>query len=403
MKLHQWRLIFLVMILILADCPHSVIAADKKSEAWHHLIDKGDEAESARNFDVADAWYRIALKEAEKQGSSSKQVRALSQLVRNRLDSKKLAETEPFFGRILQTVENSRRSRKYDPEMLVWVQDTADAYYSRAELSENPVAREFCVKHCIDCKLAVAERFDPEVWSRIGLLQTSYAMQGRYPEAVLLCDRAFEYLLKTRPNDVAAKTLHLDQIANLALVSKQLSKAENFYKQEQQLSKSAGVVSKSHDASLEREFGTIQLWQGNLESARMHYGRALQFDEEVSGKKSFACGLDNYALGILAEKLRKDSEAERFFQTALGTFDASAQSSPGQVEQGRKLQAADHLSKVLYRQGKKALAGALEKRVKQLRSQHPEWAKVSNPAPEDFFLVWGFLPYPIDYVPSRSL
>ena len=43
----------------------------------------------------------------------------------------------------------------------------------------------------------------------------------------------------------------------------------------------------------------------------------------------------------------------------------------------------------------------LERRAKALRAQHLDWAKVSNPDVEIFFVIWGALPFPIDIAPAR--
>jgi hypothetical protein len=62
---------------------------------------------------------------------------------------------------------------------------------------------------------------------------------------------------------------------------------------------------------------------------------------------------------------------------------------------------AEYLAGCLAQLDNDAKAKELKQLTKHIRAEHPEWAKANHPRVERAFIVWEFLPFPIDIAPKR--
>jgi hypothetical protein len=95
----------------------------------------------------------------------------------------------------------------------------------------------------------------------------------------------------------------------------------------------------------------------------------------------------------------KDYCAECYQKLANPTADAGNNSttSSGQVV------AYEALAKLENGRGDKILSHSFEGKAVHLRAQHPDWSRSNNPAPEQFFAIWGYLPYPLEPIPTHRV
>jgi tetratricopeptide (TPR) repeat protein len=132
--------------------------------------------------------------------------------------------------------------------------------------------------------------------------------------------------------------------------------------------------------------------------------RALISDQELSGAKDAQVGICKFLLGLLELKNQNAAQAAKLFEEALNVFEADYGKSPKDHYNAAKLvMACEYLAKSYALLGNNTKSVQFNSHALTLRTKFPEWAKVSNPETEIFFVVWNFLPFPIDIAPTRNV
>jgi tetratricopeptide (TPR) repeat protein len=383
-------------------CSCAFADGSEKLDAWIRLFDNGDDAHAKGDFIKADHWYRLALDEARTMNDPNKVIRALGQVIRNDLSYKPLSESETYFQQAMAALDESKRGSAYDNETKVFMEDIAENYYGQAERISDPAQKELLLKHYIKVKLVTASQFEPRFVGRLATLATYYLMNGRYEEALPFFYSGLAYNEKFIPDNLPARLIGFQQVANVEFACRHYDKARSRYLESVAFARKTGQFDQKSVVALEQRMAAIDLEQHNFSVAHDEFMKALNDGQKIFGSKNEQAAYCLFLLGLSAQKQANNTEAERMFEAALDGFENAYGKLPkDQYQAGRIVITSEFLANCLSKEHNMPKARELEQRAKTLRSQYPDWAKVSNRDTEIFFVVWDFLPFAIELAPSR--
>jgi tetratricopeptide (TPR) repeat protein len=385
----------------------ATIAEKKDNSALSTLKLKAREAENARDYEHEDAWYLQALDEAKKSGTKTDVLEMLSRLVRERIDNHKLNQVDPFIQQALDIVKPLKGTHSYDPEMSVWMDDMADVLYSRGEHTSNDKIKTFCARRHLDIKLLTADRIDPQLMGETSLLITAYRHDGLYDEAAALGLESISCVDRIGHPDPLALSIGYYQIGGSELLGNHLDQAQKNLSASVRFRDS---VSKDEGwkAIVDRLSSLVLARQGNLGSAKILCRHAMDVHLALmNGHPTWLSGWDAYGLGSMEMKSNNLKAASALFKESLTGFQsdknpkAVVTDNNATLDSG-KVMALEALAKCQQLAGEKNDAAKLLAQAKEIRARHPIWTHSKNPDPVQFYAAWGYLPYPIESIPTRS-
>jgi tetratricopeptide (TPR) repeat protein len=367
------------------------------------------EAEGSGEFARAESLYQKALLAAQKSGSKIKEVEFLSRIVQVRIEDHKVLQTDSLAQQAIQLAQSIKGTATGDSTLPVWMNDMADAFYSKGEQTARDDIKEYCLERYLDIKLIMEDQFDYKITGRANVLTTYLQHHGRYLEALPYAEEACSYLKRTKSSDSAVTSTAYFSLGIAYLLANNPAKAEIAFNEASKLEQ---VHSKdlSQEAKIAGALGNVRFEEGNFEAAKVLYERALNLNEQYIGKPAIAIGNAELSLGMLEQSLRNRDQARQYLQASLDCFDKC---TPPQVDSvnerlhpagllySGKVIAAEHLAQIATEQGNISQARSLQARAKKIRAQNPYWVACKNPDPDRYYLFWGHLPFPVEIIPTR--
>jgi tetratricopeptide (TPR) repeat protein len=367
------------------------------------------EAEGNGEYDKAESLYQKALTAARQSRSKIKVVEFLSRTVQARIENHKLLATDALVQEAIQLARSLKSSTASDSTLSVWMNDMADALYSKGEQTARDDVKEFCLKRYLDVKLMMEDQFDYQILGRASLLTTYLQHHGRYLEALPYVEKACSYVQRTKSNDLEATSVHYFGLGVAYLLANYPAKAELAFNQASKLEQNHSK-DPSQEAMFTEALGNVQFEEAHFEAAKALYQQALKLNEQYIGKPAIAIGNAELSLGILEQKVGNRDEARRYFQASLDCF---GKCTPPEVDSVNRflhldgllysgqVLAAEHLAQISTERGNLPLARSLQERAKKIRAQNPHWSACKNPDPDRYHMIWGHLPFPVDIIPTR--
>jgi hypothetical protein len=161
-----WRILLTILMLMPnAMLPPPTFAAPTAPTKWQQLENAGDSNHLAGEFFAASEKFKEAAEYAKNNyGTASPEylqstVRLASALVMNSQYDK----AEPYYQQIMQLDLSVQKKGLASSEVIVWLDDLADAYYGH----QNPTKREHSLKHCMALK---AKIYGPMNYNLLGCI-----------------------------------------------------------------------------------------------------------------------------------------------------------------------------------------------------------------------------------------
>lgn len=396
-------LAFGALLVLVMSC--DLRAQAKPAAVVEDLKLKARHAEDTNNLNQAENLYLEALNQAKQRNSQTEVVEILSRVTRVRIDNKKLNQTAPLVQDAIRVVSGLKGQPAYDPEMSVWMDDMADAFYEQGEHTSSAQIKEYCYKQYVEIKLAVADRYNEKLASRFSLFTTYLYHQGRYREAVPIMEKIVQYLQFTNPKAKNVIAFNYQVLANAYLGVHDPIKAEAACNQAIRLEPN----DLNQKALMERKIGQAKSEENRSADAIDSCTHALNVHNTCTPGPNLHSGWDAFVLGLIQQRTGNLIAAGQCYQNSLGYFDkcAAANSShPNPVDlvciESGQVMAAESLARIVGQRGDKALSDSLVKRAQKIRTHHSEWNASRNPDAVDFYAIWGYLPFPIELIRTRS-
>jgi tetratricopeptide (TPR) repeat protein len=405
-------------------------AGDKDTAVVAKLTLEARHIEDSGALDQAEAHYYKALEEAKRVDSKKQMVEIISRLVRVQIENHKLMQTGPLVQEAVDAVNTlknppigkpsawdsivnlfcpPKKQETYVPAIAVWMNDMAETFYTQGERTPDQTTKEFCLGRCLELKLPTEEHFSPNLVSRACLLITDLTHQGRYSDSLPFEERLISYLERTNPDGRDVIAAAYANLFGSYLAANNPSKAELAMNQSLRV-KDGRAQDANLKGTVERNVGTMRLEQGNVQLARALYQQAMNVHEGIVGTAAVQTGWDIVALGLLEEKTGNFAEAGRLFKRSLDCFEKCpipevtpsnrSMHPDGMVYSGRAI-SAEHLAQLARREGAIAFAKKLEDDARKIRTLNPHWVSCNNPAPDTFYLIWGYFPFAIEIIPNH--
>ncbi len=398
------RLLFLLLGFIAAvylsagDLALSVSPGDSNIQTFRR---EALEAEGSGEFDRAESLYGKALAVARQSGAKSKAVEFISRIVQVRIENQKLLQTGALVKEAIQLTESIKNTPASDSTLTVWMNDMADAFYSKGEHTTREDIKEFCLRHYLDIKFAMTDTWDTNLMAKSNLLTSHLTSNGRYLEALPVMERSTTYFEMTQAQDIASVAWQYLALGTCYSAANLFDKAQAAFQKTARLQTQLGK-SPQNEAALAKELGTLELEKGNLDAAREFYNRAFSFDQDDNRCLS----LDEFGLGFVEERAANFDAAAQHYRACLHYHEKAKRPAanvfnPGDFDSVFVV-AVEHLGKVLQQtQQNLGTMKFLNDKVLRLRIQHPEWL-TKNPDSDKHFLIWWSLPTRFDLIGTRS-
>lgn len=360
------------------------------------------EAEGSGEFDRAESLYQKALTAARQSAARTKEVEFLSRIVQVRIENHKLLETDALVREAIQLAQSLKNTSAGDATLPVWMNDMADALYSKGEQTARDDIKEYCLRHYLDIKFAMTDTWDPQLICKCNLFTTYLASEGKYSEALPYVEREMAFRERTQPSEVAAIAFGYLALGAYYSAVNQSEQARLAFQKNMQMQSTIGLR-QGYEALNARELGTLALQERNFVAARGFYNKAIL--EERNDKSTIV--FDEFALGVLEQRANNFETAAQHYAKSLDCYDKCIRPAPSPLYPGAfdsvLVVASEHLVQVLQKSRETAPPiASFQGRAAKMRTEHPEWI-TTNPDPEKYFLIWWRLPFHIDMIPTRSV
>lgn len=373
---------------------------ENKGEPASMLLLTARHIEDAGNLKKADALYQEALAQARDEKAKTTVIEILSRLVRVRIDDNRIKDTEPLVTQAVDIVTSLKGKANYDPEMNVWMDDMADAFYSTGQRASHENVREYCLRRYLDIKLPIADRFDVQLMAKANLLTNYLQHKGNYLDALEYAEKSFAYLEQGRPNDPETMAIAYYSLGNAYLAAQKSSKAELAFDRCLKLMnrRSRNIV---WEGIAKGHLATAKLEAGKIADARELYRQAIDLHRQSIGVTAALTQWDYIALGLLEQQVGDLTKARELFRNA---FEASHKEGTRRNISGNflrsegavyssKVIAAEHLAQIEKTRGEFSSSKSHLTMAKKIRAANPDWAINKNTNPEFFYLLTGFFPW----------
>jgi tetratricopeptide (TPR) repeat protein len=358
------------------------------------------EAEGNAEYDRAESLYQKALTAARQSGSKTKVVEFLSRIVQVRIENDKLSHIDALVQEAIQIAQSLKNSAASDSTLSVWMNDMADAIYSKGEHTKRDDIKEHCMERYLDVKFAMVDVWDPQLMCKANLLTSHLTSEGKYLEAVPYVERTTAYLERTQPQEINRIGWQYFVLATNYSAANDAAKARFTFEKSMQLQAKIGC-SQGYEAPAAKELGTLALEQDDLEAARRLFNQAAALDKSAMREVA----QDECGLGFVEQRASNFEAASRHFRASLNCAAHCPRDKTEPINlvslDSIVVVASEHLAQVLELSHKdQTLIQSLQGEAKKVRAQRSEWAS-KNPDPERYFLTWWRLPYHIEIIPTR--
>jgi tetratricopeptide (TPR) repeat protein len=403
-----WLSIFITAVCLLSN--QLALAVSPSDNGISILRSEALEADGNGEYGRAESLYQKALAAARQSGSKTKVTEFLSRIVQVRIENHKLLETDAFVQESIQLARAINNTTASDSTLSVWMNDMADAFYSKGEQTAREDIKEYCLKHYLDVKLGMEDRYDPQLLGKANLLLLRYQHSGRYSEALPYAEKLFSYKQRTKSGDPQFMADAFIGLAHEYLLIQDPTKAVRALNQGLQIKKSMDedII---YEAIADKLLGIAEFETGSFDAARVLYRRALELMYKNIGRENVHTNSGEILLGLLEQRAGNLKEAARLFRASLDGFDNSKPETITPVNKFLHLEgitysgqviSAEHLAQIAVKQENLPLAQSLQIRARKIRAQNPYWAACNNPAPDTFYMIGGHFPFPIEIIPTRS-
>lgn len=281
--------------------------ADPQSD-WLGWKEKGLQEQASESYRNAVKYYDRSVSEAEKIGPHSIQcIESKARLATCLVYLHEFTLAEPYFNYLMREIEQHRKDKSLDGEMLVWLEDVAEAY-ERAGLKTNTKKR-FGLEHALALRDLISGDENPEMAWTLKEMAKLYMQAGQMRKALPLGARLVAIHQKYQGHQSLALA---DDFVGMAMLESELGKqddAESYIRQ--------ALVIFVRDYP---KHGTLQLYNARLALGRILI-RKKEYDlgekearealaewEKVEGKDSQMTVLGRQV--IASAKMRTEHFAE---------------------------------------------------------------------------------------------
>ena len=387
-----------------------VLAVNPTDQSISSIRLEALKAQNDNDLDRAEALYDKALSEAENSGSSMKVIEFLSRIVQIKIRNHKLGQTDALVQRAIKLALTIKTTSASDSNLEVWMDDMANAFYSRGEHSAREDVKEYCLKQYIDIELSTKDHYEPLLAGRAGLLTEYLNHNGRYLEQFPYDEKLFNYVQRTKSNDPFIMAAAYGGLGNACLLTHKPAAAEFAFKQ-CFLQRSKFGKNLGDEAELNFNLGHVKEEEGDLQAARTFYQKALEQEKECLRKPAVSIGIYESILGFFEQRVGNLTEAAKLFKASLACFDkcpipevtsANAILHPEGLLYSGQVFSSEHLAQIELKQGNPALAHSLQSRANKIRAQNPHWAACKHPDPNSFYALEGHFPFAVEAIPTRT-
>ena len=385
------------MIFLIVSCQQTL--ASQTEESIASLRVAAIEAQADGDLDKAEDLYTKALANAENSGSAMKIIEFLSRLVQVKIENRKLRETDELVSRALETANKIQNSHSNDSNLTVWMDDMAEAFYSRGERSQNAKVKDFCCDKYLKLKLAVADRYSTKLMGRANIYILSLERQEKYSQAVPIIQQLVSYAEKADSQEPKNISAFYYRLGVNYLGAREPAKAESAFNRCLDIEKQAGK-DPMHVIYIERYTALAKLQENKLADAESFCRTYVGYHSKFIGPANEITAGDYIVLGSILEKSGKIAEASKYYQMSLDAFDQRVKHTPCSLDAAAgQMAAAEALAHIESESGKKVQAKALQARAAQIRRQHPNW--IISPTDTYSFLLGGQMPCLMDSIPTK--
>ncbi len=358
--------------------------------------------EDGSNYAKADQTYLQALSEARQSGSKLDILEILTRLIHERAFNGRILETDEFIRETIEIVKNASSTNSYDPEISVHMDDIADTLYSRGEMTLSDTVKDFCARRYLDVELPINPKLDRLIVGRASLVNSSFAQKGKWREAVNVSQEVIDYWRRTSPGDYMNISFWYLVLGNNCLGAKNPVQAVTAYNESLKYTNMA-KPDPAETAVIQRKLSQALAIAGKLEDAKKLANAALQSHIKCAGRSCSLTAWDAFVLGDFEQRSNNREAAETLYQLAFDGFKKSSNpisdASENTLTGSGLALSAEKLAEITTKTSQKSV---LEEQARRMRLRHPSWDHCGNPDPTEFFRIYGYLPYPVSSIPSRS-
>jgi hypothetical protein len=296
---------------------------------WLGLKEAGRRQELSDEYGKAEELYRRSISEAEKVGRTSNELAESKVRLANILVlERNFAEAEPEYLSTMAILEQKKKEKTLEPELLVLLENLAASYQRVSKKTSGATISG--MEHALEIRNFISDKH-PEMARNLRELAQAYISKGRFREAEKLCIRLVKI---EQEKHGAAKILIANDYYALAAVEKELKsydEAESYARQ------SLAINLKNPDKD---PFGVyterlllsqILCKKGELGLAEQEAKTALKEWERVKGKNDMNCAMSYLASGDVKMQSRRYSDAVQQYSKALTILESSCGPTSPQI------------------------------------------------------------------------
>jgi tetratricopeptide (TPR) repeat protein len=366
---------------------------------------KAQQAESRGNSELADKLFLQAIGEAKRTDSKT-YIELVSRLVRERASNNKLGTADTYIQQALNAVSRNIRASGYNADTSVWMDDIAETLYDQGGRTNDEHIKDYCATRYLEIELLVQDRLAPQLMSRFSQISTGFAHGGHYKEAAEVIEKFIVFQSRVMPTAWADRSFQYLVLGNNELGANNPTKAASAFLKSQQFSEKVSKNAPEAYFTL-RKLSMAKELEGKLPDALSMCKQALKSHLKDCGKAHMFTAWDAFVLARMEEKAGKIDDAIRDYHLSLECYqklaNPTADAGNNSTTSSGQVVAYEALAKLENGRGDKILSHSFEGKAVHLRAQHPDWSRSNNPAPEQFFAIWGYLPYPLEPIPTHRV
>jgi tetratricopeptide (TPR) repeat protein len=160
------------------------------------------------------------------------------------------------------------------------------------------------------------------------------------------------------------------------------------------------------EALIARKISMVKAEQGKLDQAKALCKQAIR-QHLTCGRANPLIAWDQFVLAQFEQHTNDTDEAAKWYRLASEGFERlsapSSNSPDNSLTASGLVVSIEAVAKIESKRGNRTLARSLQERAAKVRAQHPNWAKSTNPNGTEFYAIWGYLPYPLEAIKTRSV